>query len=158
MAGWIDLFCILLHSSAFEKRNEKVWHGVQELLLSNWADWNYVQCIEGTCRVHALADYQTLQQVTEDDYFCRFEYSPLGPRTFSPDVVPVYCHCALPYNPDLLMVECEACNDWFHPECAGIRDLEAVRKHGQFTCTPCTRASQAIPKIKKKKKKPRGSH
>jgi len=71
MAGWIDLFCILLHSSAFEKRNEKVWHGVQELLLSNWADWNYVQCIEGTCRVHALADYQTLQQVTEDDYFCR---------------------------------------------------------------------------------------
>ena len=35
-----------------------------------------------------------------------------GIKEFVPDQVPVYCLCEQPYNPDMPMLQCMACEDW----------------------------------------------
>ena len=39
--------------------------------------------------------------------------------------VPVYCQCEMPYNPDLFMVMCEGCEEWYHPQCLKLSMKEA---------------------------------
>jgi len=63
------------------------------------------------CRVHSLEAYEALPVLGEADFFWRIEYLPQK-RTFKPDRVPVFCTCELPYNPDLMMGQCDHCNDW----------------------------------------------
>lgn len=47
-----------------------------------------------------------------------------------------YCVCELPYNPDAYMVQCEACEDWFHPRCVGSTQA-AVEPAASFSCPEC---------------------
>ena len=44
--------------------------------------------------------------------------------------------CELPYNPDTYMVQCEACEDWFHPQCIGYTQAQ-VEPIKSFTCPEC---------------------
>ena len=68
--------------------------------------------------MYTLADYQELQSVNEKSFFSRFAYKA-ATSEFKPDHVQVFCKCSMPYNPDLFMVECGECKEWFHPECIG---------------------------------------
>ena len=113
----------------------QVWHGSKEMFKSNHLDWNYLQCIEGRCHMHTLEEYENLDGIGDADFFSRFEYC-VRTSKFTPDIVPIYCLCELPHNPDLFMIECEKCLDWFHPECVGIQayDDSTTRK---FTCPNC---------------------
>ncbi|KAM1309485.1 hypothetical protein ACFX2H_006170 [Malus domestica] len=38
-----------------------------------------------------------------------------------------YCTCRMPYNPDNLIVWCEACKQWYHAECEGMTSYEVER-------------------------------
>ncbi|XP_069501408.1 histone lysine demethylase PHF8 isoform X2 [Ambystoma mexicanum] len=40
--------------------------------------------------------------------------------------VPVYCLCRLPYDVTRFMIECDACQDWFHGSCVGLEEEKAA--------------------------------
>ncbi|KAH7441170.1 hypothetical protein KP509_03G027600 [Ceratopteris richardii] len=111
------------------------FHGSKELFLSDHYDEQSAETIEGKCTVHTFRNYTKLDSVGNDDYFCRFEYKA-ATGSFSPDRVAVYCKCEMPYNPDDLMVQCDACKDWFHPECLKM-SLKAVKKLENYFCPDC---------------------
>ncbi|KAG6557857.1 hypothetical protein Mapa_000625 [Marchantia paleacea] len=113
------------------------FHGAKELFLSDHYDIQSADTIEGKCTVHTFKNYTKLDSVGTDDYFCRFEYKA-STGGFTPDRVAVYCKCEMPYNPDDLMVQCEACKDCgFHPTCMNFT-AEQVKKMEQFYCPDCS--------------------
>jgi len=50
--------------------------------------------------------------------------------------------CELPYNPDAYMVQCEACEDWFHPQCIGYTQAQ-VEPIKNFACPECQQVPPA---------------
>ncbi|KAK1423901.1 hypothetical protein QVD17_19211 [Tagetes erecta] len=120
----------------------KRFHGVKEVFLSDHRDVQSADTIEGKCTVHTFKSYTKLDAVGNDDYFSRFEYiSATG--EFNPNKAVVYCKCEMPYNPDDLMVQCDGCNDWFHPACIDITAEEAkVMEH--FFCQSCMSDEQKL--------------
>ena len=147
----------------------KVFHGRRELLQSDHADRVPASTVDGWVTVHTLDAYRALPTVEPSDYFWRFRY--LASRSaagkdpkFWPERVPVFCVCRLPYSPDLAMVQCAACEDWFHPACVGMdepaaRALEAAAAAGKpageeptFACPSCRekgRGSAAMAGVRK---------
>lgn len=111
------------------------FHGAKELFLSDHFDEQSADTIEGKCSVHTFKNYTKLDSVGSEDYFCRFEYNA-ATGGFTPDRVAVHCKCEMPYNPDVLMAQCEACKDWFHPPCVNLT-TEQVKKMDHFFCSDC---------------------
>uniref|UniRef100_A0ACD6APT0 Uncharacterized protein n=2 Tax=Avena sativa TaxID=4498 RepID=A0ACD6APT0_AVESA len=93
------------------KGGRRQFHGAKELFRSDHLDMQSAHTIEGKCIVHSFKDYTKLNNVGAEDFFCRFDYNAAS-GAFSPDRVAVYCKCEMPYNPDDLMVQCDACKDW----------------------------------------------
>ncbi|XP_077253130.1 chromatin remodeling protein EBS-like isoform X2 [Tasmannia lanceolata] len=112
------------------------FHGAKEVFLSDHFDVQSTDTIEGKCTVHTLKSYTKLDAVGNEDFFCRFEYNS-ATGGFNPDRVAVYCKCEMPYNPDDLMVQCEGCNDWFHPPCIDMT-VEEAKKIEHFLCHSCS--------------------
>ena len=51
-----------------------------------------------------------------------------------------YCLCQSEWDPteeDVMMIECEACAQWFHPQCVGISKEEAKKNKTGWTCSGC---------------------
>lgn len=113
----------------------KKFHGEAEVFKSDHFDVIELASVNSPCRVHLLKDYQELTVVGDKDYFSRFQYKP-ATNLFKPDRVPVYCKCEMPYNPDKVMIMCEECTEWYHPECLGFTD-EWAEELEHFTCYAC---------------------
>mmetsp|Transcript_7197 Transcript_7197/g.26456 ORF Transcript_7197/g.26456 Transcript_7197/m.26456 type:complete len:192 (-) Transcript_7197:2372-2947(-) len=115
----------------------KPFHGEDELFYSDHTDICPVGSINYKCEVHSLRTWMTLADEKRDDqYFCRFQYKA-STGDFTPDRVPVYCTCELPFNPDFYMIECDLCSEWYHPECIGL-SYEQIKKMKSFTCPNCS--------------------
>ncbi|PVH36936.1 hypothetical protein PAHAL_6G201500 [Panicum hallii] len=119
------------------KGGRRQFHGAKELFLSDHFDLQSAHTIEGKCVVHSFKNYTKLDNVGPEDFFCRFEYKA-ATGSFTPDRVAVYCKCEMPYNPDDLMVQCDACKDWFHPSCMGMT-IEQAKKLDHFVCSDCVK-------------------
>ncbi|XP_039854067.1 chromatin remodeling protein EBS-like isoform X2 [Panicum virgatum] len=119
------------------KGGRRQFHGAKELFLSDHFDLQSAHTIEGKCVVHSFKNYTKLDNVGPQDFFCRFEYKA-ATGSFTPDRVAVYCKCEMPYNPDDLMVQCDACKDWFHPSCMGMT-IEQAKKLDHFVCSDCVK-------------------
>ncbi|PNT68113.1 chromatin remodeling protein EBS [Brachypodium distachyon] len=117
------------------KGGRRQFHGAKELFLSDHLDTQSAHTIEETCVVHSFKEYTKLNNVGPEDFFCRFDYNAAS-GAFHPDRVAVYCKCEMPYNPDDLMVQCEACKDWFHPSCLAMT-IEQAKKLAHFMCSDC---------------------
>ena len=52
-----------------------------------------------------------------------------------------HCLCQKPLNPDHLVIQCENCNRWYHPNCIKLTD-EQAEKMENFKCTECILATQ----------------
>ena len=113
----------------------QAWHGSRELFSSNTTDWNHIQCVESKCYVHSIEEYESLGSIGPADFYSRFSYEPVEGR-FRPDVVPVFCYCEIPYNPDQNMVMCENCKDWFHWTCVSYNN-KTKAKGKDFYCEKC---------------------
>mmetsp|Transcript_19809 Transcript_19809/g.47272 ORF Transcript_19809/g.47272 Transcript_19809/m.47272 type:complete len:197 (-) Transcript_19809:166-756(-) len=123
----------------------KVFHGERELFSSDHLDWCTLSTIDGICYVHSLKAYQALEELTEDDFYSRFTYKP-ATNEFKPERVPVYCVCEMPYNPDRFMVQCESCEEWYHPECVGV-SRKQIDMQSTFCCSSC-RSAEPEPSAK----------
>lgn len=123
------------------KSGRQAFHGEKEVFQSDHLDWCHKNAIIGKCRVLTLEGYQNLPAIGENDFYCRFFYMP-STGEFSPDDVPVFCLCEMPYNPDRVMIACDKCDEWFHPECLGLSKEEVdevVRSSQPFVCPQCVR-------------------
>ena len=47
----------------------------------------------------------------------------------------LYCVCRQSWDGNSLMVQCDQCQDWFHPKCVGVSTKEA--KDNPFICPSC---------------------
>eukprot|EP01083_Nonionella_stella_P077287 210962_1 len=47
----------------------------------------------------------------------------------------LYCVCRQPWDGNSLMVQCDQCQDWFHPKCVGVSRRDA--KDNPFVCPQC---------------------
>ncbi|CAL0326530.1 unnamed protein product [Lupinus luteus] len=112
------------------------FHGAKELFLSDRFDFKSVDSIEGKCVVHTLRKYMKLENVSAEDYYCRFQYQA-ATGAFTPDRVAVYCNCEMPKNPDEFMLRCKECKDWYHPDCVGMT-IEDARNLDQYVCSECS--------------------
>ncbi|XP_047314042.1 chromatin remodeling protein EBS-like, partial [Impatiens glandulifera] len=113
----------------------KQFHGEKELFLSDHYDIQSAYTIQGKCMVHSLKNYTQLENAGAEDYYCRFEYKAANGLVL-PSRVVVYCKCKLPENPDLLMVQCEECKNWYHPFCVDMTNDQAKQLH-LFICSNC---------------------
>ena len=75
------------------------------------------------------------------DYYARFTYHTKTGK-MSPEHVHVFCSCNMPVNPDLLMLSCDTCKDWFHPHCIGMKDSEAQKWQGPYVCPECVKKTR----------------
>jgi hypothetical protein len=133
----------------------KVFHGRRELLRSDHTDWVPASTVNAACAVHTLDAYRALPAIGPDDYFWQFRYLPRT-KEFRPERVPVFCTCQLPYSPDLVMVQCGGCEEWYHPHCVGLsppeaRKLEAAGAAGVaagegpgYLCPPCAKEGRVL--------------
>ncbi|PWA79961.1 hypothetical protein CTI12_AA086390 [Artemisia annua] len=113
----------------------KSFHGDKEVILSDHQELHNANTIIGKCDVHSLAEYIKLKNVEDKDYFSRFEYMATKERLKNKKVA-TYCKCGMPLNPDVLMVGCDGCDDWFHPACMKSTN-ENVQKLKHFFCPSC---------------------
>ncbi|GJY42105.1 chromatin remodeling protein EBS [Tanacetum coccineum] len=77
---------------------------VEELEADSKNNVQSERTIDGKCIVHSFKNYKKLENVGDEDYFCRFEYKA-ATGGFNPNRVAVYCKCELPYHPDDFMVK-----------------------------------------------------
>lgn len=66
------------------------------------------------------------------------------------DAGKIYCLCAKPYDPavDVEMIECDACNDWFHYKCVNITAQQAANIAAtgqQWYCPNCAPPAAPMP-------------
>ncbi|XP_057764975.1 chromatin remodeling protein EBS-like [Salvia miltiorrhiza] len=127
------------------------FHGEKELFLSDHYDVQSAHTIEAKCTVHSFEDYTKLEDVTPEDYYCRFQYRAASGLVLH-NMAALYCKCEMPYNPDDLMIQCEECEDWFHPGCIN-RTIEEVKQLDRFDCSQHTDTAIANTKAKPKRQK-----
>ncbi|KAK7244216.1 hypothetical protein RIF29_39035 [Crotalaria pallida] len=114
------------------------FHGENEIFLSDHRDVQSARTIEGKCVVHSYDDYLNLENVGVEDYYCRMEYNFIT-GAFAPERIDVFCKCDTPHNPDVFMVQCDDCEDWYHPACVGTT-IEEVKKTDNYLCPECEEA------------------
>ncbi|XP_071699612.1 chromatin remodeling protein EBS-like [Rutidosis leptorrhynchoides] len=124
----------------------KSFHGTKELFSSDHVDTQSVDTIVEKCNVYSMDEYNNLDKVEENDFFCRFEYQRLT-GAFSPESITVYCRCEMPENPDREMIDCENCGDRFHPACLDMT-AEMAKQLNHFICQPCLSAMEMVKKSK----------
>ena len=49
----------------------------------------------------------------------------------------LYCLCKTPYEEDKIMIACDRCDEWYHPACVGMPEVE-VDLVDQFICSSCS--------------------
>ncbi|KAE9585166.1 putative chromatin regulator PHD family [Lupinus albus] len=131
------IVCVRLYYRPQESiGGRREFHGVKELFLSDRFDFQSGDTIEGKCVVHSFKNYMKLENVSAEDYYCRFQYQAVT-GVFSPDRVAVYCNCEMPRNPDYFMLHCKECKDWYHPSCVGMT-IEDAMNLDEYVCSECS--------------------
>ena len=123
--------CIRAHSLA---------HAPQ-VMESDHKDTVSVLTINSKCKVHTLEEYLAIAKEARDNpaeqlipvarapshhtahaaqEFMSRSYYLHKKKKFQKDL-PLYCTCRKPFNPDKMLVCCEACKQWFHAVWSGSR-------------------------------------
>ncbi|KAL0484197.1 lysine-specific demethylase [Acrasis kona] len=64
----------------------------------------------------------------------------------------IYCVCRQPYNPNLWMIACDICNEWYHGKCVQITATQA-RKIKVYVCQGCSKTTGQSTQFKSTKKR-----
>lgn len=68
----------------------------------------------------------------------------------------IYCICKQTYNPDLWMIACDECNEWYHGKCVHVTNQDSKRIE-YYVCPPCRKKTgkSIVFKTDKRKKQNR---
>lgn len=47
-----------------------------------------------------------------------------------------YCICGGPYDPNIFMIQCDRCDNWFHGNCVDVREYQAL-DIDKYHCPRC---------------------
>jgi hypothetical protein len=87
--GGVRVRCRWYYRPEESKGGRRQFHGAKELFLSDHFDTQSAHTIEGKCIVHSFKNYTKLDNVGQEDFFCRFEYKA-ATGACTPDRVAVY--------------------------------------------------------------------
>ena len=70
-------------------------------------------------------------------YFYRADYD-VKARTLTPPVAEwkKLCDCGYPQNPCMLYIQCDGCDNWYHPKCQKTTEQE-VQAMPKWFCLKC---------------------
>jgi hypothetical protein len=106
----------------------------------------FADAIVAKAKVYSIKEYDEIQQIDfNTTFFTRASYDPvrkvLEPKYESWEKL---CTCKKPLNPNLLYIKCDSCNQWFHPECMGLKDDLELASLDEFHCVSCKPADDSI--------------
>jgi len=130
------------------KGGRRDYHGKDELIKSNHQDKCHVQCVNGPCRVLGLDEYLEYKAEPEEEVFYQREDYDAFKQVIT-TVLPSYCICKKPQNPDKAMILCDSCENWYHVDCVKISKQELEKQ--SYSCPNCTKLG-LTPKEKKDRK------
>lgn len=135
-----------------ETCGRREFHGKKEVFRSSHIQAIQAEAVLQKCGIHTLSEYRALEEKADYDFFFRFSFDPIN-KKFYPEVVPLYCKCEMPCNPDKYMVMCGDCENWYHPGCVGLtrKRIEQDHREEEYHCPECKHTKK--PKKKKVKKK-----
>lgn len=111
-----------------------------EVFVSNHEDTILADSISGICNVVSLQDYEEKEEFRfqSNCYFTRASYD-IKKGTLEPPMESWYryCLCRRPVNPDIPVIQCESCEEWFHFGCVGLSASEA-EKIEIYYCPQCS--------------------
>ena len=99
------------------------------------------------CKLISLREYENSNSREANTYFTRTNYDAYKVR-YSIDLflqkelcVPFYkwersCVCMQPSNPNMLYIQCNKCEEWFHGQCMGLSKAKAEAIE-EFFCPQC---------------------
>lgn len=115
-----------------------------EVFKSNHYDTIFIESVLCKCKVLPIKEYQIQEENSDIIFFTRARYDPLTHIiTPSIDQWERICSCNAPVNPDLLYINCDQCNNWFHPPCEGLSN-EEVEIIKNFYCRKCTQKNPTL--------------
>ncbi|CAD8124975.1 unnamed protein product [Paramecium sonneborni] len=110
---------------------------IKELFFSTHVEYlasNKLQC---PIEVMTFDQYTQLEYEEETKFFSR---AAIDLKTMEPMPAfgewPKSCVCRMPQNPDIQMIQCETCGEWFHLDCVNIQPEEAEQIE-HYKCPGC---------------------
>jgi len=115
-----------------------------EVFLSPHKDFIMVDCINGPCEILTLEAYDQLTSTSNNVFYTRAAFDTLSKKLDPPaEQWKKHCVCKTPMNPDLLYIQCDKCNGWFHTECIHI-SYEEAEAADEFVCMICSGDPNAV--------------
>ncbi|CAD8105338.1 unnamed protein product [Paramecium sonneborni] len=106
-----------------------------ELFLTEQSTILFIDCIQAKCFVMNIDEFENTG--TSNAYFTRAKYNTLTKQLEPPiSQWKKVCICEQPQNPDLLYIQCDQCNKWFHLSCMGLTQEQANQME-QYSCKIC---------------------
>lgn len=95
--------------------------------------------INGVCQVLTLKEYEENEnfRIQNNCFFSR-AFFDVKNGTLDPPIEEWerYCICQKPINPDIPVIQCELCEEWFHFGCVGI-SIEKAENIDTYFCPQC---------------------
>lgn len=109
-----------------------------EIFSSNHSDVIYIESVVSKVKVVSLKRYCNMGKHDDNEvYYTRATYDPYTMRINPPPKKwKKYCSCRTPFNPNLMYIKCDKCNEWYHLKCIGLSESD-VDKNKNFICQNC---------------------
>ena len=115
------------------------YQGKDELLRSDHTDQIRVNSVSGPCKIVSFeaigSSPRTLRRRRSS--FTREFYDHKAEDIVSTTPLEKICVCQTPQSPNLQMIECDACESWYHVKCVQVSQEDAEKK--SFICPECQR-------------------
>lgn len=95
----------------------------KELFFSKHTEYLPANKLQCPIQVMTFEQYAELEYEEETTFFTRaiVDITTMEPQPCI-KTWEVACVCRLPQNPDLQMIRCDKCEEWFHLECVGLEE------------------------------------
>ncbi|CAD8168626.1 unnamed protein product [Paramecium pentaurelia] len=111
----------------------------KELFFSTHSEYLPANKIQIGIKVLTFEEYSDLEFEEETIFFSRaaIDLESMEPR---PNIKlwKKSCVCQLPQNPDLQMIQCDECENWYHLDCVELQDQD-ITKIDKYLCPRCNK-------------------
>ncbi|CAK69940.1 unnamed protein product (macronuclear) [Paramecium tetraurelia] len=110
-----------------------------QLFFSTHSEYLPANKIQVGIKILTFEEYSDLEFEEETIFFSRaaIDLDSMEPR---PNIKlwKKSCVCQLPQNPDLQMIQCDECDNWYHLDCVELQDQD-ITKIDKYLCPRCNK-------------------